>query len=93
MSWFARLFGGGTDAKQNVAPIDHNGFRIFAEPIKEGSGFRVAAMIEKDIDGETKQHRMVRADTVATAEGAAELTLHKARALIDQQGDAIFGGR
>ncbi len=54
-------------------------------------GFRVAARIEKDIAGETKTHHMVRADTCDTLDTALEVTTNKAKLLIDQQGNAIFG--
>jgi hypothetical protein len=91
MSWFSRLFNGSSAEKPEAEPVFHDGFRIFVEPIKESAGFRVAARIEKEIGGEVRTHRMVRADTLSTAEAAAEMTLRKAKSLIDQQGDSIFG--
>lgn len=53
-------------------------------------GFRVGARIEKDVDGETKTHHMIRADKCQSAEEAASTSLRKAKMLIDQQGDGIF---
>lgn len=91
MSWFSRLFNGAPAEKPEAEPVLHDGFRIFVEPVKESAGFRVAARIEKEIGGEVRTHRMVRADTVSTAEAAAEMTLRKAKSLIDQQGESIFG--
>ncbi|MGB3313838.1 MAG: HlyU family transcriptional regulator [Albidovulum sp.] len=90
MSWLSRLFAGSPDETPEAEPVLHDGFRIFVEPIKESAGFRVAARIEKEVGGEVRTHRMVRADTVSTAEAAAEMTLRKAKSLIDQQGDSIF---
>ena len=90
MSWFSRLFSGSNNDEPKSEPVDHNGFRIFVDPIKESAGFRVAARIEKEVGGEVRTHRMVRADTVSTAEAAAEMTLRKAKSLIDQQGESIF---
>jgi hypothetical protein len=90
MSWLSRLFAGSPEEKPEAEPVLHDGFRIFVEPVKESAGFRVAARIEKEIGGEVRAHRMVRADTLPTAEAAAEVTLRKARSLIDQQGEAIF---
>ncbi|MCV2873605.1 HlyU family transcriptional regulator [Defluviimonas sp. WL0050] len=90
MSWLSRLFSGSNGDEPKPEPVDHNGFHIFVDPIKESAGFRVAARIEKEIGGEVRTHRMVRADTVATAEAAAEMTLRKAKSLIDQQGESIF---
>ncbi|MDI3336303.1 HlyU family transcriptional regulator [Defluviimonas aestuarii] len=90
MSWLSRLFAGSSGDKPEAEPVLHEGFRIFVDPIKESAGFRVAARIEKEIGGEVRVHRMVRADTVSTAEAAAEMTLRKAKSLIDQQGESIF---
>ncbi len=91
MSWFSRLLNGSPAEQPQAEPVLHEGFRIFVDPIKESAGFRVAARIEKEIGGEVRTHRMVRADTVSTAEAAAEMTLRKAKSLIDQQGESIFG--
>jgi hypothetical protein len=92
MSILSRLFGrrgGGTaDAPE---PERHGDYAIYPEPIAEKEGFRVAARIELEIDGETKSHRMIRADICTTREAAVSLTLVKARQLIDQQGPRIFG--
>lgn len=91
MSWLSRLFAGSSEEKPEAEPVIHDGFGIFVEPVKESGGFRVSARIEKAIGGEVRTHRMVRADTVSTAEAAAEMTLRKAKSLIDQQGESIFG--
>lgn len=88
MSILSKLFGG--KPKPQAEPVLHNDFRIFPEPQSEQGGFRVAARIEKDINGETKTHQMIRADKCQSMEEAAETTLFKARLLIDQQGDSIF---
>lgn len=89
MSLFSRLFGGSGAATQDE-PETHNGFRIYPEPVKDGGSYRVAARIEKELGGEMKSHGMLRADTYNSLDAASEASLHKARALIDQQGDAIF---
>ena len=91
MSWFSRLFNGSSGEQPEAEPVLHEGFRIFVEPVKESAGFRVAARIEKEVGGEVRTHQMVRADTLPTAEAAAEMTLRKAKSLIDQQGESIFG--
>ncbi|SFR43612.1 hypothetical protein SAMN04488005_1930 [Yoonia tamlensis] len=89
MSLFKRLFGGSA-APAVVPSEEYNGYTITPEPIREGGKFRLAAKIEKEIDGELKVHQLIRADmleseNVARTEGAA-----KARVVIDQQGDSIF---
>ena len=92
MSIFGKLFGGGGGSSpKEVEPVEYNGFSIFPEPIKEGATYRVAARIVKEIDGEVKTHQLIRADTLENAEAAAEASLEKAKSLIDQQGETIFG--
>lgn len=88
MSFLSKLFGGS--AKSEPTPQNHNGFRIYLDPVKDGGQFRIGARIEKDIDGELKTHMMIRADSFASAEAASEASLQKAKALIDQQGEQIF---
>lgn len=93
MSLLSRLFGGGSSSasKPQADPVAHEDFRIYPEPAKESGGFRIVARIEKDIDGETKTHQMIRADVCNSADEAEEASIAKARQLIDQQGDKIFG--
>jgi hypothetical protein len=93
MSILSRLFGGGGgdgDRSHAAEPEDYNGFTIYAEPIKDGPRWRVAARIEKESDGAVRSHHMIRADTLESAEAAASASSAKARVLIDEQGDAIF---
>ena len=92
MSIFSKLFGGGGgSAPKEVEAVEYNGFFIFPEPMKEGGTYRIAARIEKEVDGEAKTHQLIRADTLESAEAAAEASLAKAKSLIDQQGETIFG--
>lgn len=90
MSLFSRLFGGGA-AKAEPSAEEYEGYRIFPDPIREAGGFRVAARIEKDLDGQTRSHRMVRADTIQDPDEAKAFSLRKAKQVIDEQGDRIFG--
>ena len=90
MSILKRLFGSGSGATPEAKGVEHAGFMIFAEPIKESGGYRVAARIEKDVGGELRSHQMIRADVVASHEEAVSTTLLKAKSLIDQQGESIF---
>lgn len=89
MSIFSKLFG-GSGPKPEAEPVLHGDYRIFAAPQSEQGGYRVAARIERDIDGETRTHQMIRADKCQSAEEAETTSLLKARMLIDQQGDSIF---
>lgn len=94
MSLLSRLLGrgspSGAPAKPDPEPETYKGFRIFIEPIREGGRYRIAGRIEKDTDGALKSHRLIRADTCDDADQAAELTLQKAKQVIDEQGDGVF---
>ncbi|WP_424927229.1 HlyU family transcriptional regulator [Amaricoccus tamworthensis] len=90
MSLFSRLFGGSGPKAQETEPEIYKDFRIYAEPAKEGGSYRMSARIEKDIDGDTKTHMMIRADTFDSADTAVEMSTAKAKMLIDQQGVGIF---
>ena len=88
MSLFTKLFGGG---KTEPEPEIHNGYRIYPEPAKESGGYRLRARIEKEIDGQTRTHQLIRADTIASLEKACEASVNKAKQIIDEQGDRLFG--
>ena len=88
MSLLSRLFG--KSAPKAPEPVLHKDFRIFTDPIREGSTFRIAARIEKDFGADTKVHHLIRADTRNALDEATESTVAKAKQAIDQLGDALF---
>jgi len=91
MSLFSKLFGGGKPKPEPQAETEtYEGFRITPAPQKDTEGFRLAARIEKEINGEVKVHQLVRADTLRSLDEAQEFSLRKAKQLIDQQGERIF---
>ncbi|MDW3181307.1 HlyU family transcriptional regulator [Roseobacter sp.] len=88
MSILKKLFGGRPAPE---APTEtYEGFRISATPVAEGNTYRVSALIEKDVDGETLSHRLIRADTVQGLEEAQKACFRKAKQVIDEQGERIF---
>ena len=92
MSLFSKLFGGGKpDATTSGAQtIEHDSYMITPTLKKEPGGHRVAARIEKDINGEIKTHHMIRADLVADPDEATAITIAKAKQVIKEQGDRLF---
>lgn len=92
MSFWKGLFGGGKPAAP-AGPFrdaEHKGFRIEAWPYIEGGQYQVAGVISKEVDGVLKSHRFVRADRVPGIEEAADLSLRKARQIIDERGEAVL---
>jgi hypothetical protein len=49
-------------------------------------------VIEKDFPDGVKAHRFVRAETHPSRDDAVAFSITKAKQIIDQQGDRIFGG-
>ena len=50
MSLLKKLFGGGAAAKPPPSQ-DYKGFKITPNPEKGAGGYRIGALIEKEIDG------------------------------------------
>ncbi len=94
MSFFKKLFGGGNDKSTPVAkteePFDYKGYLIIAAPMPDSGQFRVAGSISKDIGGEVKIHKFIRADVFADRDAAIQATIRKAQLIVDQSGDMIF---
>lgn len=93
MSLFSKLFGGGSGSSDATKPqpVTHQGFAITANPSKEGGRFRVGATITKELGGEVKTHTLIRADTLEDMDTAIEVSIRKAKQMIDEQGERIFG--
>lgn len=96
MSFLKRLFGLGSseaaDSKAQAEPVssEHKGFIILATPYNEGGQFQTCGLIRKEVAGEMKEHKFIRADRFATMDDAVNITLIKARQIIDEQGEGLF---
>lgn len=88
MSILKKLFGGGAPPTPTVE--EYEGFRITPQTMKESGGYRLGARIEKDIDGKTRTHDLIRADTFQSADEADNAAIRKAKQVIDEQGDRLF---
>ncbi len=95
MSFLKRLFGlGSADAPAAPPPADaveYKGFQIRPAPFKDSGQFQTCALINKVVDGVEKEHRLIRADRFASIDDARDVSLRKARQMIDEQGDRLFG--
>lgn len=90
MSLISKLFGGKGITSDQTETVEYQVFRITPEPMKEGARFRLSARIESNVGGETKVHKLVRADVLDSREDAAEAAVSKAKQVIDEQGDRLF---
>lgn len=93
MSLFSRLFGSGGDKETTAetARITYEGFVIAPNPAKEGGRYRIGATITKTVNEEEKTHTLIRADTLEDKETAVEASIRKAKQVIDEQGERLFG--
>ena len=96
MSFLKKLFGGG-ESKPKTAAGDvvlgedaYKGFTIKAIEMRAGSELQLAGIIVKEIDGEVKVYRFVRADRMSSKDDLVTLALGKGRQIIDEQGVGIF---
>ena len=93
MSFFKRLFGISATPKEGGAPvstIEYEGFEISATPQADSGQFRLYGTISKVIDGETKTHTLIRADLLPDADQCSQVTVRKAKQVIDEQGNKLF---
>jgi hypothetical protein len=95
MSFLKSLFGLGKSPK-TIPPVEtpsleHKGFIIEANPLAKGREFQVRGRIWRVVDGMTREHELIRVDTMATRTEAIELTFRKGQQMIDQLGDRLFG--
>ena len=94
---FRRIFGGNGDSDAAVTSqaeaFDYKGYTVQPAPIKEAAGWRVAGVISREIDGETRRHEFIRADVFTGESEAVDITSGKARRLVDEQGDRMFRER
>ena len=62
---------------------------------REGEGGEVVAAVSRKvesrvIDGETREHRFIRADRFGDIDSAADHAILKGKQLVDQMGDGMF---
>ena len=95
MSFWKNLFGGGSSSAEPegdkvLGEESHKGFLIKAIEMKAGSELQLAGTIEKEVSGELKTYRFVRADRMTSRDDLIVLAIAKGRQIIDEQGEAIF---
>jgi len=73
----ARLFGGSAAAPPEEDPVEYNGYRIRPTPFPRLGQYQTAGVIEKEIGGEVKEHRFVRAETHSSHEEAIAYSIVK----------------
>ena len=100
MSFFKKLFGFGRGSGASgsweaptgtaQASTEHEGYVITPTPVKEGGQFRLAGTITKEVNGEQKEHRLIRADLFPSIDDCTNFTVLKAKQVIKEQGERMF---
>ncbi len=94
MSFLKKLFGigGSSEANSIDAPsIEYEGFMVRSTPRSDGGQFRLCGIISKEVDGELREHQLIRADILPSVDEAHEACFRKARRVIDEQGERLLG--
>lgn len=95
MSFWKNLFGGGSSSSapegdKVLGEEGYKGFLIKAIEMKAGSELQLAGTIEKDVGGELKTYRFIRADRMSSRDDLVVLALSKGKQIVDEQGDSVF---
>ena len=96
MSFWKKIFGGGDAAEttpaapQTAGEESYKGHAISAVIMPVGGEFQLAGQIEKDINGERKVYKIIRADRFSSRDDLVVTALAKGRQIIDEQGDGIY---
>lgn len=86
---WGRLFG--RDTAEAAGPAtEYNGYRIRPAPYRRQGQYQTCGIIEKEIGGEVREHRFIRAELHPTREAAIAFSIEKAQQIIDDQGDRLF---
>ena len=85
-----RLLGRG-ETESVVATETYKGLELRAAPWKSEHGWRIAGQIVGQGPEGERVREFIRADTLPSREAAAEASLGKARRIVDEAGDALFG--
>lgn len=81
---------GGDNPPAVAAETTYQGYTITAMPTEDPGGWRIGGRISTELDGTLRSTTFIRADVYGSREVAAEMTIDKARRLIDEQGPDLF---
>ncbi len=90
MSFWKKLFGGGDAEAHPAVEVEHGGFLIRATPYQEGGQWQTCGVIAKEVGGQLREHRFIRADRFPGQDMACDHAIVKGRQIIDQQGERLF---
>ncbi len=93
VSRIVSLFGGSRPSEPVASQESREAYQdveLVAQPMKEGSQYRIAGRIEKKDGGQVLVRHFIRADIFSGEKEAVEFTLRKAKQIVDQHGKSLF---
>ncbi|MDX1488145.1 MAG: HlyU family transcriptional regulator [Acidiferrobacterales bacterium] len=75
----------------NAEPVHYQGYTIVATPREVGAGWTTEGDITKEVGGIVKSQHFIRIDTHSNRSDAISFSILKAKKIIDEQGDVLFG--
>jgi len=94
VSLVRNLFGrkeSGTESAAAETATEHEGFLIRPAPRRQSSGWLTAGSIAKQFPDGLREYSFVRADVFADRDAAVAFSISKAKQIIAEQGDRMFG--
>lgn len=93
MGLLSRILGKGESQSTPQTELeDYEGYKIKPAPHKQQGSYNTAGYIYKsDSSGELQEHYFIRADTHTDFEAACEHSVFKAKQIINESGERIFG--
>jgi len=85
-----RAAGTGDEPAEVAATERYEGFELQARPRREGGVWRVGGRICRPGDPDGPSHDFIRVDTMTSHDEAVQLSLVKARQLVDERGSATL---
>ncbi|MBI3706939.1 MAG: hypothetical protein HY246_04585 [Proteobacteria bacterium] len=83
----------GPSAVEPDAAVDYKGYSIRPSPRQQGSQWTTEGVIAKQFPDGEKECRFIRADTHGEKTDALASCVAKAKRIIDEQGDQMFGSK
>ena len=86
---WARLFG-RENGEAGGQAIEYNGYRVRPAPYRRNGQYQTCGVIEKEVGGQLKEHRFIRAEMHPSREAAIAFSITKAQQIIDERGERLF---
>jgi hypothetical protein len=90
MSILKKLFGGAKPSAETPKTMEHKGYTIAATPYQEAGQYQTAGIITREVAGERREHKFIRADRFISKDEAIEFSLRKGCQIVDEVGERMF---